>query len=48
MPEERDGKESTQSEQKPRAEPGMAQVGNQKVPRPEKVSDRNPPDDVDE
>jgi hypothetical protein len=30
------------------ASPGMAQVGNQKVPRPDKVSDRSVPDDVDE
>jgi hypothetical protein len=27
---------------------GTAQVGNRKVPRPEKVSDRSPPDDIDE
>ena len=30
------------------ASPGMAQVGNQKVPRPNKVSDRSVPDDIDE
>jgi hypothetical protein len=29
-------------------EPCVAQVGNQKVPRPEKVSGRDVPDDVDE
>ncbi len=28
--------------------PGTAQVGNQKVPRPDKVSDRAVPDDVEE
>jgi hypothetical protein len=28
--------------------PGVAQVGNKKVPRPDKVSDRSVPDDVDE
>ncbi len=28
--------------------PGTAQVGNQKVPRPDKVSDRSVPDDVEE
>ncbi len=27
---------------------GVAQVGNQKVPRPNKVSDRSVPDDIDE
>jgi hypothetical protein len=27
---------------------GMAQVGNLKVPRPSKVSDRSVPDDIDE
>jgi hypothetical protein len=27
---------------------GTAQVGKQKVPRPEKVSGRSPPDDIDE
>ena len=31
-----------------KAAPGMAQVGNQKVPRPDKVSDRSVPDDIDE
>ena len=30
------------------AEPGMAQMGNRKVPRPETISDRSVPDDVDE
>ncbi len=48
MPDERDRKESSEPDEKRPAEPGMAQVGNQKVPRPEKVSDRSPPDDVDE
>jgi hypothetical protein len=28
--------------------PGVAQVGNQNVPRPDKVSDRSVPDDIDE
>jgi hypothetical protein len=28
--------------------PGMAQVGNRKVPRPDKVSDRSVPDDIEE
>jgi hypothetical protein len=27
---------------------GTAQVGNQKVPRPDKVSDRSVPDDIEE
>ena len=31
-----------------KAAPGMAQVGNQKVPRPDKVGDRSVPDDIDE
>jgi len=31
-----------------KAVPGMAQVGNRKVPRPDKVSDRSVPDDIDE
>jgi hypothetical protein len=31
-----------------KAAPGMAQVGNQKVPRPDKVSDRSVSDDIDE
>jgi len=31
-----------------KASPGVAQVGNQKVPRPDKVSDRSVPDDIDE
>jgi hypothetical protein len=30
------------------ASPGMAQVGNRKVPRPRKVSDRSVPDDIEE
>ena len=28
--------------------PGTAQVGNQTVPRPDKVSDRSVPDDIEE
>jgi Protein of unknown function (DUF2934) len=31
-----------------KASAGMAQVGNRKVPRPRKVSDRSVPDDIDE
>jgi hypothetical protein len=31
-----------------KAAPGIAQVGNQKVPRPDKVSDRSVSDDIDE
>jgi hypothetical protein len=31
-----------------KATPGMAQVGKQKVPRPDNVSDRSMPDDIDE
>ena len=49
-------KQQTQSQPEPKSEdaapgktsPGMAQVGNQKVPRPDKVSDRSVPDDIDE
>ena len=52
-----DDKQQPQSEAKPRSSEtpapdsntaGMAQVGNQKVPRPNKVSDRSVPDDIDE
>ena len=46
-----DLKQAEPQTQKPaptKAEPGMAQVGNQKVPRPDKVSDRSVPDDIDE
>jgi len=31
-----------------KSEPGVAQVGNQKVQRPDKVSDRSVPDDIEE
>jgi hypothetical protein len=31
-----------------KASPGMAQVGTQRVPRPDKVRDRSIPDDIDE
>jgi hypothetical protein len=51
-----DDKQQPQSQPEPKlqdtepgkASPGMAQVGNQKVPRPDKVSDRSVPDDIDE
>ncbi len=52
-----DDKQQPQSEAKPQPSEtpaldgntaGMAQVGNQKVPRPNKVSDRSVPDDIDE
>ncbi len=52
-----DGKQQPTSDAKPQPSEspppdsntaGMAQVGNQKVPRPNKVSDRSVPDDIDE
>ena len=52
-----DEKQESQSETKPQPSDtpapdsntaGMAQVGNQKVPRPNKVSDRSVLDDIDE
>ena len=47
-PEPKQSEPQTEKPAPTKAEPGMAQVGNQKVPRPDKVSDRSVPDDIDE